>query len=59
METAVIASYPDKNIQILFRSELQTGFLGILKNGKVDLINPNTDLIFSVGVKKTCFCFLN
>ena len=29
METAVIASYPDKNIQILFRSELQTGFLGI------------------------------
>ena len=52
METAVIASYPDKNIQILFRSELHTGFLGILKNGKVDLINPNTVLIFSVGVKK-------
>ena len=57
METAVIASYPDKNIQILFRSELQTGFLGILKNGKVDLINPNTDLIFSVGVKKLVSAF--
>ena len=57
METAVIASYPDKNIQILFRSELQTGFLGILKNGKVDLINPNTVLIFSVGVKKLVSAF--
>ena len=57
METAVIASYPDKNIQILFRSELQTGFLGILKNGKVDLISTKTVLIYSVGVKKLVSAF--